>query len=76
MAEDGLYKIETLEGEAMVKAATRREPFGPAFSSEEIGGAVRMEIWGTLFSHPEEFVVYKLFDETNSLIAERQVEGY
>jgi len=73
---DGLYKINSKNKDNLRDESLNNPPFGAGFDPAEVEQAVRLEVWGTLFSHADEFVQYELYDIDNNLIAKKKVSGY
>lgn len=72
-----MHLISTTSGSDMKAAATRRPPFGPGFSEEEVARAARLDVWGTSIDDvANDYCVFALIDTNGKQVASRRVEGY
>jgi hypothetical protein len=70
-----MYKLEEHTTDLQV-VAVMPPPFGPGFASDEIVGAVRLELWATDFEHESEFVDFYLLDANGEVMRMKRVLGY
>jgi hypothetical protein len=52
-----------------ISESTDVREFCPGFTLDQIGGAVKMEVWGTTFADKEEYCEFRLFNSTGQQIA-------
>lgn len=74
-SDNSCYLIETVSGDALEEAATANQPFGPGFHKTDLDGAECLEIWGSRFNAPEDFVEYRLM-RGGMVIKSRRFAGF
>lgn len=68
--EDGMFVFEEVEGQVAVRKAMQ------FFPEEEARRTDKFQVLSTLFNHPEEFNLIRIFDIQGELIDEKRQEGY
>lgn len=71
----GCARIQTITGSALRAAALAPPPFGPGFAEADLAGADALEVWGTTFAAPTDFVEYRLM-RAEVCLRTRRVAGY
>jgi len=68
--------MATNGGSAKVVAA-QPAPLGPGFGAADIEKADLLEVWCSgIHDLGPDYTIFKLFDNTGSLIASKRIEGY
>jgi len=71
-----MHKLNEVQGNDLVSAATQQPPFGPGFSSEQAEEADKLEVWGSSFNDPgPDYCAFKLL-KAGEVVAERTVGGF
>jgi hypothetical protein len=72
-----MHLIEAHDGDAAVRVASERIPFGAGFPTEIAEKTKKLEVHGSSFNDPgPDFCLYRAFDADGQMIGERQVNGY
>ncbi|PSR32191.1 MAG: hypothetical protein C7B46_15355 [Sulfobacillus benefaciens] len=69
------YLMRTVFGNALRDEAMTDPPFGPGFPETDLDDIDTMEIWGSRFSAPEDFVEYRLM-RGGVVFKRRRFAGY
>ena len=70
---DELYLMSTDAPNSLT--ARQKPPFGAGFTEEQCAQADKLQSWGTPFSHPEEFVEFRLI-KNDEVIFTKRVDGF
>lgn len=73
--DQSCYLMRTVSGDMLWDAAMADPPFGPGFQETDLDDIDCMEIWGSRFNAPEDFVEYRLL-RGGMVIKSRRVAGY
>lgn len=69
------YLIRMVSGDSLWDEAMTDPPFGPGFHATDLEGIQSLEIWGSRFSAPEDFVEYRLM-RNGVVVKRRRFAGY